>query len=169
MFTGFDASWQIFHGGYPHRRVVGITTVLVIALALAWWVAAGSLLLWAAFVLFRTWRLHERQDEQQAVMAALGTTTADLPASMHTRMAEDTVPNVIRDVRILTLDMGLLQAGAGVKGEFEQRLKNVIDEVQASSVPILLFIDEAHTLIGAGNSAGDADAANLLKPVLARG
>ena len=85
------------------------------------------------------------------------------------RVAEGTVPNVIRDVRILTLDLGLLQAGAGVKGEFEQRLKNVIDEVQASSVPILLFIDEAHTLIGAGNAAGGADAANLLKPALARG
>ncbi|WP_407947120.1 type VI secretion system ATPase TssH [Paraburkholderia sacchari] len=85
------------------------------------------------------------------------------------RVAEGTVPNVIRAVRILTLDLGLLQAGAGVKGEFEQRLKNVIDEVQASAVPILLFIDEAHTLIGAGNAAGGADAANLLKPALARG
>jgi type VI secretion system protein VasG len=85
------------------------------------------------------------------------------------RVAESSVPNVIRDVRILTLDLGLLQAGAGVKGEFEQRLKNVIDEVQASPVPILLFIDEAHTLIGAGNAAGGAHAANLLKPALARG
>ncbi|WP_439892735.1 type VI secretion system ATPase TssH [Ralstonia sp. 25C] len=85
------------------------------------------------------------------------------------RVAERSVPKVIRDVRILTLDLGLLQAGAGVKGEFEQRLKNVIDEVQASPVPILLFIDEAHTLIGAGNAAGGADAANLLKPALARG
>jgi type VI secretion system protein VasG len=85
------------------------------------------------------------------------------------RVAEGAVPNVIRDVRILTLDLGLLQAGAGVKGEFEQRLKNVIDEVQTSSVPILLFIDEAHTLIGAGNATGGADAANLLKPALARG
>ncbi len=84
-------------------------------------------------------------------------------------VAEGSVPTVIRDVRILTLDLGLLQAGAGVKGEFEQRLKNVIDEVQQSPVPILLFIDEAHTLIGAGNSAGGADAANLLKPALARG
>lgn len=68
-----------------------------------------------------------------------------------------------------TLDLGLLQAGAGVKGEFEQRLKNVIDAVQQSPVPILLFIDEAHTIIGAGNQAGGADAANLLKPALARG
>ncbi|ENI5113215.1 AAA family ATPase, partial [Escherichia coli] len=68
-----------------------------------------------------------------------------------------------------TLDLGLLQAGAGVKGEFEQRLKNVIDAVQQSPTPVLLFIDEAHTLIGAGNQAGGADAANLLKPALARG
>ena len=68
-----------------------------------------------------------------------------------------------------TLDLGLLQAGAGVKGEFEQRLKNVIDAVQQSPVPVLLFIDEAHTIIGAGNQAGGADAANLLKPALARG
>jgi type VI secretion system protein VasG len=85
------------------------------------------------------------------------------------RVAEGSVPTLLRDVRILTLDLGLLQAGAGVKGEFEQRLKNVIDEVQRSAVPVLLFIDEAHTLIGAGNSAGGADAANLLKPALARG
>jgi type VI secretion system protein VasG len=85
------------------------------------------------------------------------------------RVAEGNVPTPIRDVRILTLDLALLQAGAGVKGEFEQRLKNVIDEVRASPVPILIFIDEAHTLIGAGNAAGAADAANLLKPALARG
>ncbi|MDQ7976151.1 type VI secretion system ATPase TssH [Paraburkholderia sp. SARCC-3016] len=85
------------------------------------------------------------------------------------RVAEGNVPNLIRDVRILTLDLALLQAGAGVKGEFEQRLKNVIDEVRASPVPILIFVDEAHTLIGAGNAAGGADAANLLKPALARG
>ena len=68
-----------------------------------------------------------------------------------------------------TLDLGLLQAGAGVKGEFENRLKSVIDEVKASPKPIILFIDEAHTLIGAGGSAGQGDAANLLKPALARG
>ncbi|BAO89665.1 type VI secretion system ATPase TssH [Caballeronia cordobensis] len=85
------------------------------------------------------------------------------------RVAEGSVPSPLRDVRILTLDLGLLQAGAGVKGEFEQRLKNVIDEVKASATPIVLFIDEAHTLIGAGNSAGGSDAANLLKPALARG
>src|SRR4029079_18894097 len=74
------------------------------------------------------------------------------------RIAEGSVPSLLREVRILTLDLGLLQAGAGVKGEFEQRLKNVIDEVKASATPIVLFIDEAHTLIGAGNSAGGSDA-----------
>jgi type VI secretion system protein VasG len=85
------------------------------------------------------------------------------------RIAAGDVPAVMRDVSVLTLDLGLLQAGAGVKGEFEQRLKNVIEAVQQSPTPILLFIDEAHTLIGAGNQAGGADAANLLKPALARG
>ena len=79
------------------------------------------------------------------------------------------VPEELRQVRLLTLDLGLLQAGAGVKGEFENRLKNVIRDVNASPTPIILFIDEAHTLIGAGNSAGQGDAANLLKPALARG
>ncbi|WP_244817791.1 type VI secretion system ATPase TssH [Caballeronia sp. Lep1P3] len=85
------------------------------------------------------------------------------------RVVDGSVPTLLRDVRVLTLDLGLLQAGAGVKGEFEQRLKNVIDEVKASATPVLLFIDEAHTLIGAGNAAGGSDAANLLKPALARG
>ena len=70
---------------------------------------------------------------------------------------------------IRTLDLGLLQAGAGIKGEFENRLKSVIEEVKASSRPIILFIDEAHTMIGAGGQAGQGDAANLLKPALARG
>jgi type VI secretion system protein VasG len=84
-------------------------------------------------------------------------------------IAEGRVPAVIRNVSVLMLDLGLLQAGAGVKGEFEQRLKNVIEAIQQSPTPILLFIDEAHTLIGAGNIAGGADAANLLKPALARG
>ena len=70
---------------------------------------------------------------------------------------------------LLSLDIGLLQAGASMKGEFEQRLRQVIDEVQASPKPIILFVDEAHTLIGAGGAAGTGDAANLLKPALARG
>ena len=79
------------------------------------------------------------------------------------------VPDQLKEVTIRSLDMGLLQAGASVKGEFENRLKQVIEEVQASVQPIILFIDEAHTLIGAGGQAGQNDAANLLKPALARG
>ncbi|MEW6761852.1 MAG: type VI secretion system ATPase TssH [Pseudomonadota bacterium] len=85
------------------------------------------------------------------------------------RIAEGDVPDVLRGVEIHTLDMGLLQAGASVKGEFENRLKNVIDEVKKSPHAIILFIDEAHTMIGAGGQAGQNDAANLLKPALARG
>jgi type VI secretion system protein VasG len=85
------------------------------------------------------------------------------------RIAAGDVPIPLRDVVLRTLDLGLLQAGAGVKGEFENRLKSVIEEVKASPKPIILFIDEAHTLIGAGGSAGQGDAANLLKPALARG
>ncbi|MCY3003863.1 MAG: type VI secretion system ATPase TssH [Planctomycetota bacterium] len=79
------------------------------------------------------------------------------------------VPPPLRNIAVRTLDLSLLQAGAGVKGEFENRLKGVIEEVKASPQPIVLFIDEAHTLIGAGGSAGQGDAANLLKPALARG
>src|SRR6185369_9196446 len=75
----------------------------------------------------------------------------------------------LRGVRLCALDIGLMQAGASVKGEFEKRLRQVIDEVEASETPIILFIDEAHTLIGAGGQAGTGDAANLLKPALARG
>ncbi|WP_459615756.1 type VI secretion system ATPase TssH [Bordetella sp. 2513F-2] len=85
------------------------------------------------------------------------------------RLAAGDVPPPLREVRLCLLDIGLLQAGAGVKGEFEQRLRGVIDEVQASPQPIVLFIDEIHTLIGAGGTAGTGDAANLLKPALARG
>jgi type VI secretion system protein VasG len=85
------------------------------------------------------------------------------------RIAAGDVPPPLRDVSLMTLDIGLLQAGASMKGEFENRLRQVIDEVQASPKPIILFIDEAHTLIGAGGAAGTGDAANLLKPALARG
>ena len=85
------------------------------------------------------------------------------------RIAHGDVPDVLKGVEIHTLDMGLLQAGASVKGEFENRLKNVIDEVKKSPHAIILFIDEAHTMIGAGGKAGQNDAANLLKPALARG
>jgi type VI secretion system protein VasG len=85
------------------------------------------------------------------------------------RIIKGDVPPQLKDVRVLELDLGLLQAGASMKGEFENRLRSVIDEVQASPKPIILFIDEAHTLIGAGGAAGTGDAANLLKPALARG
>ncbi|WP_215406997.1 type VI secretion system ATPase TssH [Vibrio gigantis] len=85
------------------------------------------------------------------------------------RIAADEVPSALQGVQIHSLDLGLLQAGASVKGEFENRLKDVINEVKSSEVPIIVFIDEAHTLIGAGGAAGQNDAANLLKPALARG
>jgi type VI secretion system protein VasG len=85
------------------------------------------------------------------------------------RIAAGDVPPPLRGVRLCALDVGLMQAGASMKGEFEQRLRSVIDEVQQSPTPVILFIDEAHTLIGAGGSAGTGDAANLLKPALARG
>ena len=85
------------------------------------------------------------------------------------RLARGDVPPQLQDVSLLALDIGLLQAGASMKGEFEQRLRQVIDEVQSSPKPIILFIDEIHTLVGAGGAAGTGDAANLLKPALARG
>jgi type VI secretion system protein VasG len=85
------------------------------------------------------------------------------------RVADGDVPPPLRNVTIRTLDLALLQAGAGIKGEFENRLKGLIEEVKASPTPIILFIDEAHTMIGAGGQAGQGDAANLLKPALARG
>ncbi|OBY25626.1 type VI secretion system ATPase TssH [Leisingera sp. JC1] len=85
------------------------------------------------------------------------------------RIARGDVPPALKDVRLLVLDVGLLQAGASMKGEFENRLRQVIDEVQASPTPIVMFVDETHTLVGAGGAAGTGDAANLLKPALARG
>ncbi len=85
------------------------------------------------------------------------------------RIVAGDVPPALKDVSLLTLDVGLLQAGASMKGEFENRLRMVIEEVQSSPKPIILFIDEAHTLVGAGGAAGTGDAANLLKPALARG
>jgi type VI secretion system protein VasG len=85
------------------------------------------------------------------------------------RIVDGDVPPSLKDVTLRSLDIGLLQAGASVKGEFEKRLRQVIDEVESSPTPVILFIDEAHTLIGAGGQAGTGDAANLLKPALARG
>ncbi|WP_408901550.1 type VI secretion system ATPase TssH [Plastoroseomonas arctica] len=85
------------------------------------------------------------------------------------RLAAGDVPEALKKVRLMALDLGMLQAGAGVKGEFENRLKGVIDGIKSSPIPIVMFIDEAHQLIGAGGAAGQNDAANLLKPALARG
>ena len=85
------------------------------------------------------------------------------------RIVAGDVPPSLRGVSLRTLDVGLLQAGASMKGEFENRLRQVIEEVQGSEKPVILFIDEAHTLVGAGGAAGTGDAANLLKPALARG
>ncbi|MDF5083469.1 AAA family ATPase, partial [Vibrio parahaemolyticus] len=85
------------------------------------------------------------------------------------KIVQGDVPDNLKGVELYGLDMGLLQAGASVKGEFEKRLNAVLDEVKNSPTPIILFIDEAHTLVGGGNQAGGSDAANLLKPALARG
>ena len=113
--------------------------------------------------------LSRRRKNNPILVGEPGVGKTALVEGLALRIAEGNVPESLKPVILRTLDLGLLQAGAGVKGEFEQRLKNVIDAVQKSPVPILLFIDEAHTIIGAGNQAGGADAANLLKPALARG
>lgn len=113
--------------------------------------------------------LSRRRKNNPILVGEPGVGKTALVEGLALRIVEGNVPSNLKGVAIMTLDLGLLQAGAGVKGEFEQRLKNVIDAVQQSPTPILLFIDEAHTIIGAGNSAGGADAANLLKPALARG
>ncbi|MCU6663809.1 type VI secretion system ATPase TssH [Silvania hatchlandensis] len=113
--------------------------------------------------------LSRRRKNNPILVGEPGVGKTALVEGLALRIAEGNVPESLKPVILRTLDLGLLQAGAGVKGEFEQRLKNVIDAVQQSPVPILLFIDEAHTIIGAGNQAGGADAANLLKPALARG
>ena len=113
--------------------------------------------------------LSRRRKNNPILVGEPGVGKTALVEGLALRITEGNVPESLKPVVLRTLDLGLLQAGAGVKGEFEQRLKNVIDAVQQSPVPILLFIDEAHTIIGAGNSAGGADAANLLKPALARG
>lgn len=113
--------------------------------------------------------LSRRRKNNPILVGEPGVGKTALVEGLALRIAEGNVPDSLKTVSLRTLDLGLLQAGAGVKGEFEQRLKNVIDAVQQSPVPVLLFIDEAHTIIGAGNQAGGADAANLLKPALARG
>ncbi|MHA7594866.1 type VI secretion system ATPase TssH [Pantoea sp. XAF26B01_ASV70] len=113
--------------------------------------------------------LSRRRKNNPILVGEPGVGKTALVEGLALRIAEGNVPESLKPVILRTLDLGLLQAGAGVKGEFEQRLKNVIDAVQQSPVPVLLFIDEAHTIIGAGNQVGGADAANLLKPALARG
>lgn len=113
--------------------------------------------------------LSRRRKNNPILVGEPGVGKTALVEGLGLRIAEGNVPEPLKAVSLRTLDLGLLQAGAGVKGEFEQRLKNVIDAVQQSPTPVLLFIDEAHTIIGAGNQAGGADAANLLKPALARG
>lgn len=113
--------------------------------------------------------LSRRRKNNPILVGEPGVGKTALVEGLALRIAEGNVPDSLKSVSLRTLDLGLLQAGAGVKGEFEQRLKNVIDAVQNSPTPVLLFIDEAHTIIGAGNQAGGADAANLLKPALARG
>lgn len=113
--------------------------------------------------------LSRRRKNNPILVGEPGVGKTALVEGLALRIAEGNVPESLKPVILRTLDLGLLQAGAGVKGEFEQRLKNVIDAVQQSPMPVLLFIDEAHTIIGAGNQVGGADAANLLKPALARG
>ena len=113
--------------------------------------------------------LARRRKNNPIVVGEAGVGKTAVVEGLALRVVEGDVPDLLRDVSILSLDMGLLQAGAGMKGEFENRLKSVINEIKASEKPIILFIDEAHTLIGAGGTTGGSDAANLLKPALARG
>lgn len=113
--------------------------------------------------------LARRRKNNPIVVGEAGVGKTAVVEGLALRIVQGDVPDILRDVSIVGLDMGLLQAGAGVKGEFENRLKSVINEIKASPTPIILFIDEAHTLIGAGAQAGGGDAANLLKPALARG
>jgi len=113
--------------------------------------------------------LARRRKNNPIVVGEAGVGKTAVIEGLALRIVEDDVPDLLKGVEIHGLDMGLLQAGAGVKGEFENRLKNVINEIKGSPTPIITFIDEAHTLIGAGGPAGGGDAANLLKPALARG
>ena len=113
--------------------------------------------------------LARRRKSNPIVVGEAGVGKTAIVEGLALRIANGEVPEALKGVELLCLDLGLLQAGASVKGEFERRLQGVIDEVRASPKPIILFIDEAHTLIGAGGQAGSGDAANLLKPALARG
>lgn len=113
--------------------------------------------------------LMRRRQNNPILVGEAGVGKTAVVEGLAQRIARGDVPPSLGDVRLLALDVGLLQAGASMKGEFEQRLRAVIDEVQASERPIVLFVDETHTLVGAGGAAGTGDAANLLKPALARG
>ena len=113
--------------------------------------------------------LARRRKNNPIIVGEPGVGKTALVEGLAVRIAEGSVPDAMKNVHIVALDLGALQAGAGVKGEFENRLKGVIEEVKSSAVPIILFIDEAHTIIGAGGPQGGGDAANLLKPALARG
>jgi len=113
--------------------------------------------------------LARRRKSNPIVVGEAGVGKTAIVEGLALRIAAGEVPDVLKGVELMALDLGLLQAGASVKGEFERRLQGVIDEVKGSPKPIILFIDEAHTLIGAGGQAGSGDAANLLKPALARG
>lgn len=113
--------------------------------------------------------LLRRRQNNPILVGAPGVGKTAVVEGLARRIAEDDVPPPLRGVALRVLDLALLQAGAGVKGEFEQRLKKVIEEVRNAVPPVILFIDEAHTMIGAGGEAGQGDAANLLKPALARG
>jgi type VI secretion system protein VasG len=113
--------------------------------------------------------LVRRRKNNPVIVGEAGVGKTALVEGLAVRIAEGSVPAQLKDMHVLSLDLGALQAGAGVKGEFENRLKGVIAEVKSSAKPIVLFIDEAHTIIGAGGPQGGGDAANLLKPALARG
>lgn len=113
--------------------------------------------------------LLRRRQNNPILVGEAGVGKTAIAEAFALQIAAGDVPDKLRGVRLLSLDLSLLQAGAGVKGEFERRLRGVVDSVKASPAPIILFIDEAHTLIGAGGPAGQGDAANILKPSLARG
>ena len=113
--------------------------------------------------------LMRRRQNNPLLIGDPGVGKTALVEALANAVARGDVPPTLSNIEVRSLDLGLLQAGAGVRGEFEERLKSVIDDVKKSPVPIILFIDEAHTLIGAGGTAGQGDAANLLKPALARG
>ncbi|WP_449123998.1 type VI secretion system ATPase TssH [Pseudomonas viridiflava] len=113
--------------------------------------------------------LSRRRKNNPIVVGEAGVGKTAIVEGLALRIVQGEVPESLKNVELLTLDMGLLQAGASIKGEFERRLNGVIEEVNASARSVILFIDEAHTLIGAGGQSGGSDAANLLKPALARG